>query len=691
MSLANLFQWSAQIALIALAGAAAMRVMPVDAPVLRHAFWRALLVVGLALPILQPWTTTVTMAGTGSGIEVVLPPSSPAIVHAASAGPSPFEVLRGLLAAHWTAIIGFVLAAGIAARLAWLVAGILRLRRLCRAGQIAPPGGEYDDLARQIHVRAEIRYVPQIGQPVTFGLFRPVVLLPDSFHTLPPTLQRAVLAHELWHIRRRDWGWVLIEESVRAVLWFNPAVSWLVSKVQATREEVVDELTVQITNGRKAYLEALLVFADQPTLFPAAPLARRRHLFHRMLLISREAVMSSRRIVGSFAVASVVVGAAGWYGVFAFPLTAPVEVVTPPIMSFVPRAEPTPAPAKPAAQAVQSPPRDRRPGEAAPETAQEIEIKRLIQADPTRRDLYFTLVGLQQARGAFRDADVTLSMVKRAFPNDIGVLNMIASTYNRIGRFDAAMAALQEAAALDPTNPRSHQIVATFYWEKAFKDAALTPGQKLEYIHGGISATDRALTYDPDYVDALVYKNILLRMEAGLDPANAQSLIAQADGLRQRAMELQRARGPQGGVPGGVPGGVVGGVAGGVRSPQMEFVPAPGQPPPPPPPPPEPPPATIDGMTPLRVGGSIKPPIKLRDVKPIYPPIAQSAKVQGVVIIEAMIDTAGNIAFARVLRGQPLLDEAALDAVRQWQFEPTQINGVPTPIIMTVTVNFALQ
>ena len=75
-------------------------------------------------------------------------------------------------------------------------------------------------------------------------------------------------------------------------------------KVQATREEVVDELTVQLTNARKAYLEALLMFADEPTLFPAAPLARRRHLFQRMLLISREAVMSSRRIVSSFAAAS---------------------------------------------------------------------------------------------------------------------------------------------------------------------------------------------------------------------------------------------------------------------------------------------------------------------------------------------------------------------------------------------------
>ena len=99
----------------------------------------------------------------------------------------------------------------------------------------------------------------------------------------------------------------------------------------------------------------------------------------------------------------------------------------------------------------------------------------------------------------------------------------------------------------------------------------------------------------------------------------------------------------------------------------------------------------VDGVRPLRVGGAIKPPVKVRDVKPAYPPIAQAARVQGVVILQAVIDTAGNVVSATVLRGQPLLDEAAMEAVRQWQFTPTTINNVPTPLIMTVTVNFALQ
>jgi protein TonB len=124
------------------------------------------------------------------------------------------------------------------------------------------------------------------------------------------------------------------------------------------------------------------------------------------------------------------------------------------------------------------------------------------------------------------------------------------------------------------------------------------------------------------------------------------------------------------GVEGGVPGGVIGGVVGGL----------PTAPPPPPPP-----------QQPIRVGGNIKQPTKVHDVKPIYPPIAQSARVQGVVIIEATIGPDGRVKEAKVLRSIPLLDQAALDAVKQWQFTPTLLNGVPVPVIMTVTVNFTLQ
>jgi protein TonB len=104
----------------------------------------------------------------------------------------------------------------------------------------------------------------------------------------------------------------------------------------------------------------------------------------------------------------------------------------------------------------------------------------------------------------------------------------------------------------------------------------------------------------------------------------------------------------------------------------------------PPPPPPTP-------STPVHIGGDIKPPVKIKEMKLLYPAIALTTRVQGVVIIEATIGPDGTVQAARVLRSIPLLDQAALDAVRQWQYTATLLNGVPVPVIMTVTVNFTLQ
>ena len=123
---------------------------------------------------------------------------------------------------------------------------------------------------------------------------------------------------------------------------------------------------------------------------------------------------------------------------------------------------------------------------------------------------------------------------------------------------------------------------------------------------------------------------------------------------------------------GGVQGGVVGGVVGGVMSDTPMPVWSPGDPP-------------------LRVGGHIKEPKKIKDVRPIYPQEAQESRVSGIVILELLIDEEGMVSEARVIRPVALLDEAARDAVLQWQFMPTLVNGHAAPVIMTVTVNFTLQ
>ena len=103
-----------------------------------------------------------------------------------------------------------------------------------------------------------------------------------------------------------------------------------------------------------------------------------------------------------------------------------------------------------------------------------------------------------------------------------------------------------------------------------------------------------------------------------------------------------------------------------------------------PPPPPRP-------TGPVPVSSLLKAPVKIRDVSPVYSPLAIASHVEGVVVIEAVIGPTGNIVEARVLRSKPLLDEAALAAVRQWRYTPTLLGGVPTSVILTVTVTFSLK
>jgi TonB family protein len=90
----------------------------------------------------------------------------------------------------------------------------------------------------------------------------------------------------------------------------------------------------------------------------------------------------------------------------------------------------------------------------------------------------------------------------------------------------------------------------------------------------------------------------------------------------------------------------------------------------------------------VRPGGRIMEPKKIKDVKPVYPAMAQSARVSGVVTIEATIGADGKVIDAKVVHSIPLLDQAALDAVRQWEYLPTMLNGVPVPVLVTVTINF---
>lgn len=299
----------------------------------------------------------------------------------------------------------------------------------------------------------------------------------------------------------------------------------------------------------------------------------------------------------------------------------------------------------------------------------EAELRRKLEAEPSNPANHVALAIALERRGAYAEAEATWTAARKATPVTPTLLKQIAGFYNRIGNFEKTIYTMEEAAALTPNDAAGYHLIATFYQEKVNKDRTLPENQRWSYILQGIAAEDRALALNPDFMEALVYKNILMREQANYegDPEQKKALLAEAEVLRSRAMELQRGSQPR--AEQRVQQGVMG-------KPQ----------------PPQPPCAPRDlESAPVRVGGNIKAPAKTHDVRPEYPADAQEARVQGVVILEIVITPTGQVSGPCVMRSIPMLDQAAIDAVSQWQFEPTLLNGAPVPVIMTVTVNFTLQ
>jgi TonB family protein len=570
--LANLGAYTAQVAIIAALGTLVAALLRVDAAGIRYAYWRLVLGACVVLPFVQRWWDPAELAPAvqagAAVVEVELDVALTATAAAASPGSS----------IDWVWMAGAVLVAGIAVRAIWLAASLLSLRRMRALGQLAPASELHDELQRLLGTRAEIRYVDGLRQPVTFGAFRPVVLLPASLREHPDDIQRVVACHELIHVQRRDWLWVLGEEAVRAALWFNPAVWWLIARVQLAREELVDELTVLATNRRRAYMEALLAFADETPLAPAAAFARRRHLFRRMVLLSKEGVMSSKRVALSAAVMATVMMGGSWYAVSAFPLTRALV----PAQQLLTEPGPLEKQAKPITAENPVPRRVNHATADYPPDADLVGMTGTVMFRITLDELG-RIAEVRQMSLTFRGTD----------PEVRGTLQRI--TPDHLDTF---------LERHDPVNRTALRAAVTALETAAF-DAV------------------RQWRYDPPHEGPIAFA---VSVPVG---AGAPSLVS-----AQRPLDV--------------------------------------------------PPDAI------RVGGNIKAPTKIRDVRPVYPDIAKAARVQGVVIIEAIIGPDGSVMDARVLRSIPLLDEAALDAVRQWRFVPTLLNGVPVPVIMTVTVNFTV-
>ena len=169
-------------------------------------------------------------------------------------------------------------------------------------------------------------------------------------------------------------------------------------------------------------------------------------------------------------------------------------------------------------------------------------IKEMIRLTPTEPTNYFMLARLYQDSGEYELAEQTLIQAKDSKPNDPAVYLQLANFYNSQGDFPKTIEYLNERIKIEPNNPEAHYTVATYYWDKANRDFRLADKEKIQFVQDGLGAVDKAIAIKSDYMEAIAYKNLLLRLQANLekDPKKQQELLREADRLRDQATELRK-------------------------------------------------------------------------------------------------------------------------------------------------------
>jgi TonB family protein len=630
-----LVAWSAQILLLVSVGAVAA--LALRHPKARLLFWQALLLLAVLLPVLEPWKP--------APVEAITTSAS-LIVHVAlSAAPSAPWYTR----IHWrTEYLFAIIAAGAALRLLWMAAGLLRLRRYRLQAERwnGPPLYFAPRSVRWYRSDA-------VPGPVTYGWRHPSILLPRRVDALPIALREAIACHELVHIRRRDWLFVLAEEIVRATLWFHPAIWYILSQIQLAREQVVDREAVDLTENRECYLDALIAVAGhklQPDLVPATLFLKKRHLAARVAEMMKEVStmkMSRSRIAanlaGVFSAALFAAIAAVWF----FPITSPAQTVVDDPGITVDAG----------GTLVHRNPVHYPPG--AP-------VAGMITIDATL-----------DAKGEVSDAHVTSGpdeLRKSALSSVLGwhyLTSAGALPAVRISiRFDppqapAAAPAPKAIAVVQPEPPNGGNggrgggpspVQSAASRIKSIEFSGISPEAEEDLrsrlqIHEGDTVTPA----DMQRISREVQEyDSHLRASFTMQAASADHETA----LRIAVLPQANGSGPLPAPP--VP-----------PRPNVQLVPTP-------------------GVAMIRVGGNVQSAKLVDKTTPPYPPDAKAARIQGTVILNVRIAQDGTVAEAELVSGHPLLAPAALDAVKQWVYAPTLLNGNPVEVLTQVNVNFTL-
>ncbi len=586
-----LITWSIQT--LALTAAGVLAALTLANAKARLIFWQGLLLALLLLPAIEPWQIRPIV------VVKAAPMAIPASQTAGVAEPG----------AHWQPEWWVLLiAAGAAFRLIWIGAGFLRLRNFRRK---ATP---LTELPFPFTSSAARWYISEIVPgPVTYGWLRPSILLPARVMRLPAPFREAIACHELTHVRRRDWLFVLAEEAVRSALWFHPAVWYILSRIQLAREQVVDHEVVRLTEDRECYLEALIEVAAQklrPDLAPAPLFLRKRHLASRVAAVLKEVSMSTPRIAARLTAAFSAMVLAACVAVLFVPFVSPAQTV------------------------MDDPGITVDPGGTL--------LHRAAIHNPSAASGTVTIEASLSAKGEVTDARVL------AGPEDLRK-EALASVLQ--WHYSPGLSRVEVSVHFDPpaTAPRpapSRGLVSPI--PASVGSATVVKG--IDFLGFSPEAEQDLRNRLPIHPGDTVTAEVRARVIAAVAEFDSHAVAA----FTQRP------------GPDGAP--VL----------MLRVIVTPGAI------------AVAIQQQPRNIGSDIMAANKIQNVIPVYPPLAKSARIQGVVKLAVTVGTDGAVRDAQIVSGHPLLVQAARDAVMQWAYKPTLLNGEPVEVQTTVDVNFTL-
>lgn len=647
----NVVAYSLQIGLLVAVAAILPALLRLKMPRARLLFWQMLLVAVLLLPLMRPPQSQV-VAGR---VEVTTTITAIA----------PQSASRSFALSRTEAAL-LLLAAGAFCRIVWLAIGLWRLSRYRRHSIPLEPNSSWG-------AEADLRLAPEISSPVTFGFRKPVVLLPPQFPDLDPAKQDAILCHEILHVRRHDWLFTLVEELIRAFFWFHPAIWWLLGEIQLAREQAVDRQVIELTKCSDEYVDALLAIAGahpQLDLAPAPLFLRKRHLKQRVISILKEVRMSKTRWIAALTVATGMLAAACWFVTGAFPLAASPQMVTDaPGVSVDTNGA-----------ALMHRPSVGYPGEALRKgiegtvvlqvkldaRGEVSDVSVMSGPDELRRAAIQSLLGWHFAKDAAngtRQVTITFRLPKEGTAAPSNVISSGGVTTGVIGGVPGGVSGGTSSGGSGPVvggvpSGTSGGVIGGIISGRA-------PGQpaqsgpvtirRIQVIGFSDQARNDLLSQLPVHEGDQLTADLASNIRRAVNDFDSHSMIAYAKVSATESDVVIRAPGT------GPTGGIVG----------AATIPTP-------------PPGT------LTVGGNQQQAKLISQQHPVYPPLAKEAHIQGVVRLNAIIGKDGHIQNLTVLQGHPLLVPAALDAVKEWVYQPTLLNGDPVAVMTTIDVNFTL-